>query len=171
MQTIDVFGSRIAMTDQGAGVPVVMLHCSAADSSQWDALRGALGAGFRTVAPDQWACGGSDPWPGHQPFTLVMEARAVKDLIGASDEPVHLIGHSYGGAVALRVARERPAAIRSLTVIEPSAFNLLRQDGPRSLPMFKEIAAVAETVRRTVLSEDLTGGMAYFVDYWNGQGA
>ena len=47
-------------------------------------------------------------WNGDHAFTLADEAAAIVSMIDALGRPVHLVGHSYGGAVALRVARERP---------------------------------------------------------------
>jgi pimeloyl-ACP methyl ester carboxylesterase len=47
-------------------------------------------------------------------------------IAGLLDEPAHLIGHSYGGLVALLAAAQRPEGVRSLTVIEPAVMSLLR---------------------------------------------
>ena len=48
-----------------------------------------------------------------------VDARLIADLV---DRPTHLVGHSYGGVIALLAAARRPEAVRSLTVIEPPAF-------------------------------------------------
>ena len=50
-------------------------------------------------------------------------------LLGRLDQPAHLVGHTCGGAVALSVARNRSDLLRSLTVVEPVAFHLLRGGG------------------------------------------
>ena len=67
------------------------------------------------------------------PGSLAAVAEAVGRLIDRIGGPVHLVGHSYGGAVALKLASQRPADLRSLTVIEPAAFQLLRVRGPAAL--------------------------------------
>jgi pimeloyl-ACP methyl ester carboxylesterase len=171
MQTIEIRGSRLAYTVDGSGEPVVMVHCSSATGSEWNKLRAALGDGFRCITPDQWACGKSDPWRGDSAFTLAEEAAPLIELLDRLGTPVHLVGHSYGGGVALRVARARPQLIRSLTLIEPSTFHLLRHGAADLRALFEEIAAVAATVTGAVTSGDYWGGMARFVDYWNGAGA
>jgi pimeloyl-ACP methyl ester carboxylesterase len=87
--------------------------------------------------------------------------------------PVHLVGHSYGGAVALRFAVERPEHLLSLTLIEPVSFHLLRA-APRDSAdraLFREIAAIAAALAIAAAHGDEGGGMAEFVDYWNGHGA
>lgn len=170
-KSVDVDGNHIAYSDTGGGEPVVMIHCSAAHRDQWEPLGETLGNRFRTIAPDQWGCGESDPWPGHAPFTLAAEAAPVLAIIDAIDVPVHLVGHSYGGGVALLVACERPDALRSLTLIEPSAFHLLRQGGRPDRDRFYEIATVSAAVNDAVLSGDYRGCTERFIDYWNGPGA
>lgn len=55
-----------------------------------------------------------------------MDAGDVAEVLGAG---AHLVGHSYGGVVALLAAARRPEAVRSLAVIEPPAFALAAGDG------------------------------------------
>ena len=50
----------------------------------------------------------------------------ARDVAGLLDDPAHLVGHSYGGVVCLLATALRPEGVRSLTVIEPPAFELGR---------------------------------------------
>jgi pimeloyl-ACP methyl ester carboxylesterase len=170
MTTIDTGEGCIAYSDSGVGEPVVMLHCTTASGSEWRSLRAALGNDHRTIAPDQWDCGASDPWPGRRSFSLAEEAAPVIAILERLGRPAHLIGHSYGGAVALRVARMAPDLLQSLTLVEPSSFHLLRfePDGPELLA---EIGAVAESVAWAVMRGHGWSGMGCFIDYWSGDGA
>jgi pimeloyl-ACP methyl ester carboxylesterase len=84
---------------------------------------------------------------------------------------VHLVGHSYGGAVALKVASARPSAIASVTLYEPSAFHLLRQVGNRGRSAHAEIEAIASAIGAGLVSGAYQSAAAQFVDYWNGAGA
>lgn len=171
MGTIHKYQARINYTDIGSGEPVLLLHCSSASNAGWAKLSEGLADGFRVIAPDQWGCGDSDSWPGHTAFTLAEEAMPILDIVDRIGVKLHLIGHSYGGGVALRVARERPLAIRSLTLIEPSSFALLRNGRAADEALFAEVADVADGIQAAMLSGDHGGGMAGFVDYWNGEGA
>lgn len=146
LKSLDHGGARIAFAETGSGDPVVMIHCSTASGRVWDDLAEHLGVGFQAIMPDQWGCGKSDPWTGQELFDLGSEAAPILDLIKAAGKPVHLIGHSYGGAVALRIAGEHPELIRSLTLIEPSCFYLLRGRGEREGELLEDIANVAWTV-------------------------
>lgn len=174
MPTIDLNEGRAAWMECGTGEPVLLLHSSAASGAQWRALAETLACRFRCVAPDLYGYGDTDIWPGHGPLTLSDEAALAERLLGEPDEPVHLVGHSYGGAVALRMAVERPERLRSLTLIEPVAFHLLRPargGGAAEPELFAEIARLAAGVSEAVTCGDYRGGMARFVDYWNGAGA
>ena len=76
---------------------------------------------------------------------------------------MHLVGHSYGGGLALRIARERPEMVRSLTLVEPSCFHLLRQTGGHEQSLFREITEIADVVRNAVT----TGNYGYGMEpYW-----
>jgi len=170
MPSINVNGARIAYTDGGDGDPIVLIHCSSASSAEWRSLVDALDGDFHAIALDQWSCGESDLWRGHEAFGLADEAAPILRLIDSLGTPVHLVGHSYGGGVALHVARRRPGMIRSLTLIEPSLFHLLRNGSAGERTLFREVENIARTVTRAVEGGDRWSGMACFVDYWSGTG-
>lgn len=148
---------------------VAALHCSGAGPGQWKTLGEQLGDGCELFAPEHYGC--SAPWSGEHAFTLADEAARTIEWIERSDEKVHLVGHSYGGGVALHVALACPELIASLSLYEPSAFHLLRQMGERGSEAFAEILGVARGVSMGVVSGDYRGAIAEFVDYWNGPGS
>jgi pimeloyl-ACP methyl ester carboxylesterase len=143
--------------------PVILLHSSGSSGAQWRALSAQLSPRYRVVAPDLYGYGSTAPWPGNGAFSLAHEAELVLALLDQVGSPVHLVGHSYGGAVALRVARAHADRVRSLAVYEPVAFHLLAD---RS-----EITALAQDVARAVACGDYIGGFASFFDYWSGAGS
>src|SRR5262245_39392119 len=127
MPAIDVRGARIEYLDQGAGEPVILLHSSAGSSAQWRELAAMLSGRYRVLAPDLYGYGGS-PMPPDGAFTLAHEAEIVRALLQRAGGAAHLVGHSYGGAVALHVALRYGASVLSLALIEPVAFHLLREN-------------------------------------------
>lgn len=149
---------------------VVALHCSGADSRQWRQLAAALAPPFELLTPDFYGTESRPQWPGDHAFTLADEARPILEVLDGLEEKVHLVGHSYGGGVALHIARARPAAVASLTLYEPSAFHLLKAEGGAQTPCFREISRVAEACAEGLASGDYRRAAAGFVDYWGGSG-
>lgn len=162
--------------DDGTGRPTVLLHCSGADRRHWDRVIAAWAARDsvprRFLRPEFFGCGGTARWPGERPVSLHDYVRLVSQVLAGVAEPVDLVGHSFGGAVALAVARAMPGRLRSLTLVEPSAFCLLRDDGPQAGLLLAEAERLAHIVRRgaTAPAEDRRKTMVFFMDYWNGAG-
>src|SRR5829696_9229991 len=108
-----------------SGPLVIALHCSGSTGRQWQSLTGALADTVAVVAPDFIGTPDMGHWCGRSPFSLAAEAAPILALIDSSRGPIHLVGHSYGGGVALHVATLRSSRIASLALYEPSAFHLL----------------------------------------------
>jgi pimeloyl-ACP methyl ester carboxylesterase len=152
-------------------VPVIALHCSGAGAGQWRQLGDALDSHYDLIAPEHYGCESVGPWGGAHAFTLADEAAVTIEIIDRADSKVHLVGHSYGGGVALRAAVERPDRIASLTLYEPSAFHLLKAMGTRGAAALAEILAIAARMDAGVTTGDYRGAASSFVDYWGGPGS
>ncbi len=107
--------------------PALLIHCSLAHAGAWGPLARALTA--RGDAPaltafDLPGHGGSADWPGTPDYTDLATAiaRALAERLAEAAGPVDLVGHSFGGVVALRLTLEAPALVRSLALIEPVLF-------------------------------------------------
>jgi len=176
MYSLTVAGTEIAVHRDGAGTPVVLLHCSAAGARQVrpfaEALRDRFCVGSLDIhRPDLHGYGASASRKNPVPLSLSHEAAIVAAIARRLGEPVHLIGHSYGGAVALAAAQARPELVRSLVAIEPVSFHLLLDGDSRDDLLLQEIRRVATAVRCGVLRGVPEDGMAAFTDFWNGAGA
>ena len=150
---------------------IIALHCSGANGSQWRALEDMLDAGSRLIAPDHYGCESVGPWPGERAFSIDDEAARTLAIVDATERKVHLVGHSYGGGVALHIALLRPHRIASLSLYEPSAFHLLPQCGREGSAAYGEIARLARETTDRIAEGDCRGAVARFVDYWNGPDA
>jgi len=126
----------------------------------------ALLAGrYRMLAPNRIGYGGNPPWPGDRPAHLADEVVALEPLLDAAGPSCALVGHSAGGATALKIALLHPARVRALVVYEPSAFGLLTRHQPDD-PATAEIAAVRDETSHAVAAGNLDGAAARFIDYW-----
>src|SRR4051812_4495011 len=83
---------------------VVCLHCSAGSGRQWAGVARSLGDRFTVIAPDLLGADDAAPWPLDRAVSLDDEVAHLAPWLEAHPEGVHLVGHSYGGAVALQVA-------------------------------------------------------------------
>jgi pimeloyl-ACP methyl ester carboxylesterase len=83
---------------------------------------------------------------------------------------VHLVAHSYGAAIALQLALDHPANIRSLALYEPVAFGLLHGVASAGVAL-AEIEAIADEVALLTAQGARAAAAEAFVDYWGGQGA
>lgn len=155
----------------GQSETVIALHCSGADSNQWNKLAAVAGPGFNILAPGLLGATDRPRWTGEHKFSLLDEARPVIVLIDSLPGQVHLVGHSYGGGVALKVASLRPWRIGSIALYEPSAFHLLNQAGGEAQAMLSEIENLASKVGAGLINGAYEEGARAFVDYWNGDGA
>ncbi|MRX09458.1 alpha/beta fold hydrolase [Pseudoduganella sp. FT25W] len=149
---------------------VVLLHSSMSSKSQWLPLKAQLGDDYRCIAVDLQGYGAS-PFPADAgadyTHTLAHEVDAVVAAISTRLEPgeaFHLIGHSFGGACALHMARRMPQRVLSLTLFEPVAFHLLAEQHPAKA----EIVGVVGRIRACASDRDAT---RIFIDYWNRDGA
>ncbi len=154
----------------GSGPAVVCLHSSTSSSKQWRALTESLSHRFQVIAPDLYGYGDSPQWTLDRALSIEDEIALLGPALDAVCGPFHLIGHSYGAAVALALAQSRPKSVRSLTLYEPVLFNLLLENDDHS-ESAEEIIAVREDVRRLVREEQLAQAGARFVDYWSGHGS
>ena len=150
---------------------VIALHCSGGNGAQWDALAAALGNGFNVIAPDLIGCESTGHWTGDSPFSLSEEAAPIMRLIDAAPTPVHLVGHSYGGCVAMRAAYERPGRIASLSLYEPVAFYALGAAGTEGKLAYKEIYGRYCDIQLALKCGAPEAAAEIFVNYWNGAGA
>lgn len=171
MPTIDVQGADLSDAAIGRGETIVALHSSACSGAQWRGLAETIGGQYRLCAPDLIGYGSSDAWQAPGRLSLADEARRVEVLLDACEGPVHLVGHSYGGAVALKLARAHGKRLASLTLIEPVAFHLLCCRDPLSALSYGQVRTLADDVAEALRLDKAETAMRRFVEYWNGLGA
>jgi pimeloyl-ACP methyl ester carboxylesterase len=160
--------SPLHVERSGSGAPVVLLHSSGLSGRQWKRLASTLTAlmpgRLRTVVPDLTGHGASPALIEPRPLSFRDDVDHTLAILEAEGAPVHLVGHSYGGLVAIQAALRAPSSVRSLVLYDPVAFGAL--DPVADQPALQELASL-----------DLTWGpgeadrerwLKAFVNYWGG---
>ena len=156
--------------EAGSGTSVVCIHSSASSSGQWRALMERLSDRFRVIAVDLYGSGKTAPWPHNQPMHLDDEVALLSSVFRAAGDRFHLIGHSFGAAIALKAALADRDRLLSLVLYEPVLFNVLIEESPESAAA-REILAVRDDTVRLVEEGNLNASAQRFVDFWMGDGA
>ena len=151
----------------GSGPPVLCLHSSTSSSKQWTRLAESLADRFTVMAVDLLGYGQSPAWTEERMLTLNDEVNLIQPALNLYNEPVHLVGHSYGGAVAMAYALLHPEKVASLVVYEPVLLQLLYGEAPCSEEA-REIWEVQTKVRKNMAMEDPLQAAEKFVNYWTG---
>lgn len=103
----------------GSGMPVVLLHgWGLADNTYRDVIARIASQNCRVIAPSMPGFGGTHELPKEH-FSIAGYGRWVADLLRALDvdEPAVVIGHSFGGGVAIRLAHDHPQLVRSMVLV------------------------------------------------------
>ena len=158
----------VVIWDHGDSLQVMTtlcLHSSGLSGRQWNRLVAALPG--VCVVPDLIGYPDGPEWIGGA--ALVPDLQRVIEILDSIADPVDLVGHSYGGSLAILAALQRPDRIRRLVVHEPVLWGVLASDAPDTLDGFFDRFDTSEFF-------DLeTGGnrvwLESFVDFWGGLGA
>lgn len=156
--------------EAGAGPGVVCLHSNASHSNQWRPLMQTLAADYRVLAPDSYGAGRSPDWTAKRPLRLADEVALLEPVFARAGAPFALVGHSYGGAVALMAALTWPERVSAVVVYEPTLFALV--DAVKAAP--NDADGIRDAVARAGLALDAGNKDAAaecFIDFWMGSGA
>jgi pimeloyl-ACP methyl ester carboxylesterase len=159
-------GVEVAYLDRGEGPAVILGHCSSASHKEWLPLIEKLTPDWHVLAPDFIGYGQSGAWPEDKVFTGQADVNVLLELAKKTDGPVHLVAHSYGAALALAAARELGSKVKSLVLVEPVAFNLLRVE---HRPEWSDIERLGVAVLTAVGRGDDREAAASFMRYWLGR--
>lgn len=115
-----VFHGRVCtvQANRTAEVGVLLIHGLAGSTDDWKKTIPALGENFHVLAFDLPGFGKSDK--GSQHYSPTRYARLAQYLADhyLQHKPYHVVGHSMGGAIALRYAAQRPLRLQRLILVD-----------------------------------------------------
>lgn len=132
-------GVNISFEKHGAGPPLVLVHGSFSDqTSNWELVRPLLEQRFTVYRLARRGRGETTATRGH---SVEDESADVATLVESIEEPVFLLGHSFGAHVALAAALKAPTRVRKLILYEPPSPDIHDEATLRRL---EEIAATGD---------------------------
>ena len=118
---IDDPAGRIDYAEAGSGPTVVLVPGSCSTGAAWRPMMAQWGDRFRCVTTSLLGYGGTAERRTADDPSIDHEVDALETVIGHAGGPVHLVGHSFGGLVALAAILRKRAPVASLTIIEAPA--------------------------------------------------
>ncbi|MBA9845647.1 alpha/beta hydrolase [Ralstonia pickettii] len=165
-------GYAMAYVERGQGAPLVLVHGTLGDYRNWEPVMPMLSSHFRTISvslrhayPEPWNGQGNDAAIAQHAADLAAFIRALG--IG----PVHLLGHSRGGAVVLLTASAHPELVRSVILADPAPFVTLLPDRPEVQAAEEKRTAISQSMLERFQKGDLDGGAALWINAVGGPGA
>ncbi|MEU3899375.1 alpha/beta hydrolase [Streptomyces sp. NPDC045251] len=143
---LDDDGGDLYYEVHGDGEPLVLVHGSWADRTDWaPTLDAGLPASFRVVAYDRRGHGGSGPAPGAGDRRQDEDDLAAL-LEEAVAEPAHIVGNSFGASVSLGLAARRPELFRSIAAHEPPLTGIVADDPVAAGLLRSTVSGIASVV-------------------------
>jgi pimeloyl-ACP methyl ester carboxylesterase len=151
----------------GAGPAIILVPGSCSTGAAWRPIIADLSSRFRCVTTSLLGYGGTvERRTGSDP-SISHEAEALESVVRKAGGSVHLVGHSFGGLVALVVALRNQVPLSSLVMLEAPAMELLRSEGEdRHYGLFRDMteAYFADFASGNV------GAIAAMIDFYGGPG-
>jgi pimeloyl-ACP methyl ester carboxylesterase len=113
-------GAELSYFEQGprGGMPILLLHGWQGAGAVWTPIVERLAARYRTIAVDLRGFGESNAAPG--PYRVETFSDDLSALVASLDlDPMVVVGHSMGAAIAQRFAIDRPDAVEGLVLVAP----------------------------------------------------
>jgi pimeloyl-ACP methyl ester carboxylesterase len=141
---VTVDEARLHFVIKGAGRPIVLIHGNPGSCRDWARLYGPLSTRYCGFAFDRPGHGHSDR-PNHRPITVDVQAQMLHTALKALnvEQPI-LVGHSWGGALALAYALEFQDDMAGLVLLAPAAYE--SDDGVSFLTKLPALPIVGDLI-------------------------
>jgi pimeloyl-ACP methyl ester carboxylesterase len=160
-------GGHVDYDESGTGPTIIFVPGSCSTGAAWRPLIASLDGKFRCVTTSLLGYGGTTECRTARDPSISHEVDAVESVIQRAGGHVHLVGHSFGGLVALATALRSRATIASLAIIEAPAAELLRDRGElRQYSAFRQMTDAYVAAFESGNEE----AVAAMIDFYGGAG-
>ena len=151
----------------GAGPTMVLVPGSCSTGAAWRPVVASWNGEFRCVTTSLPGYGGTaERRPAGDP-SIAYLAEVVESVVREAGEPVHLVGHSFGGLVSLAVAMRKKVRLASIAMLEPPAIELLLERGEDE--HYRVFGRMAEAYM-AAFSSGQRDAIATMIDFYGGAG-
>jgi pimeloyl-ACP methyl ester carboxylesterase len=152
---VEARGCHLRYLVGGDGEPLVLVHGLGGAAANWLALVPLLLPGRRLLVPELSGHGGSSPLPAAPSLNAFADRLAVV-MERESIAPAPVVGHSLGGAIALRLAIRRPGLVSALVLAGAAGIS----SGRRSARYALTVTGIVKPARRIAPHRRLVAGSA-----------
>jgi len=171
IKSVEVNGYPMAYRESGNGKPLILVHGSLNDYRYWNSEIGVFAEQYRVIAislrhyfPEPWDGRGDD-------FSILQHADDLAEFTRKLElGPVHLLGHSRGGAVVLNVAVRHPEVIRTLILADASGLEALLPDTPEAKALSAETQQLVDRLAVDLAKGDREAALRAYLDKVVGPG-
>ena len=151
----------------GTGPTVVLVPGSCSTGAAWRPVMSALNGRFRCVTTSLLGYGGTAERRSTGDASIAYEAEMLESVVRKAGGRVHLVGHSFGGLVALAVALRRRVPLASLAIVEAPAAEMLRGCG--EVEHYRAFRRMTDTYFASFAGGDAEA-IAEMIDFYGGAG-
>ena len=155
--------------EAGSGPVVMLVHSSVSGARMWRRLMDDLKDDFHVRAVNLYGYGKTPPWSSDAPQSLDDQARLVENALPSNADTVSLVGHSFGGSVAMKLAARLSGRVTKLVLLETNPFYLLAQAGRAAA--FAEAVDLRNCVKKFGALGKWATAAELFADYWGSAGS
>jgi pimeloyl-ACP methyl ester carboxylesterase len=137
--------SNVDYLEAGQGPLVILVHPSVSGARQWRKLIDVLADSFHLKAVNAFGYARTPAWTASRPQILADQAALIEAIVPDGIKNIALVGHSFGGSVAMRASAKLGERVTRLALLEPNPFNLLRDSGRNEA--FAEIAKLRDIIK------------------------
>jgi pimeloyl-ACP methyl ester carboxylesterase len=165
---LKVGGHSIEFNETGAGPAVLFVPGSYSTSAAWRGIQKYLPQSFRFAATSLCGYGDTQETRTENDFDIGHQVRVVQAAAKHIGKPVHLVGHSFGGTIALATALAGTTEVLSVTTFEANPLLVLQETGyAQEFAATRKMSAGFEAAYEA----DEADAAGRIIDFWGGEGS
>ncbi|WP_192183769.1 alpha/beta fold hydrolase [Mesorhizobium amorphae] len=157
----------IDYAEEGSGPTVLFIPGSFSTYAAWRPMQKWLSPDYRMIGTSLCGYGATAETRSRNDFGMRHQLRIIEQAARRAGGPVHLVGHSFGGTVALAAALANTIDVASLSLFEANPIALLNSEPRQGL--YQDVLRLSREFSAAVAAGDADAA-GIIIDFWGGQG-